>query len=114
MFALTLSDDVDWHMQGPQNLPYCRPCRGPREVVNGLRSLYQTFAIEDFQIETTIAGGDSVVVVGHGRGTVRQTGKPYEANWVDVLTITNGRISRYGDYGDWTKPSRRIPLGEYV
>jgi ketosteroid isomerase-like protein len=53
-----------------------------------------------FQPDEFIVGSDSVVVLGHERCRVKATGRIVDANWVQIFTLHNGRISRYREYSD--------------
>jgi ketosteroid isomerase-like protein len=45
-------------------------------------------------VRSVTAQGDTVVVFGHERGRVRETGAPYAVLWVQLFQFREGRIGR--------------------
>ena len=41
-----------------------------------------------------------VVVLGHGTWRVKDTGRDFESDWVDVFTIKDGSIAAFRDFMD--------------
>ena len=91
--------DIEW--TEPEGSPYRGTYRGPNAVVE---SVFTPSAedIEDFEVATDsfIDGGDSIVVLGTARGTVRATGKSLNAPFAHVLDLEDGRMTRFVDYAD--------------
>jgi ketosteroid isomerase-like protein len=46
------------------------------------------------EIRSVTAQGDTVVVIAHERGRVRETGSPYALHWVQLFQFRDGRIAR--------------------
>ena len=96
----TLADDVDWHIAGPDEVPFVGAARGRDEVAAVLRKSFQTVEDQRPEVHEVIAQGDTVVVVGHERGRCKPTGAPYEGFWVHVFTFRDGQIAKFREYFD--------------
>ena len=46
------------------------------------------------------AGDDKVVSLGYYSGTFKKTGKRLKAKFAHVYTITDGKVSRFEQFGD--------------
>ena len=46
------------------------------------------------------AAGDTVVVLGNYRWTVRKTGKPADADFVHVFTLKDGKVTAFREFTD--------------
>jgi len=77
------------------------PYVGPMAVAQGV---FQRIVTESdgFSVnpERYIAGGDSVVVEGRYRCTVKATGTPVNAQFAHIWTLSSGRIVRFQQYTD--------------
>ena len=83
------------------------PYVGPQAVVDGV---FQRLGsdVEDFTISPVnfIDGGDTVVVEGRYRGTMKATRHPVDAQFAHVWQLRDGRIVRFQQYTDtkqWAK-----------
>jgi ketosteroid isomerase-like protein len=56
--------------------------------------------VQPYEILGVFAAGDRVFVEGRNRGIVRATGRPYEHDWVMVITVRDGKITRVYHYYD--------------
>ena len=50
--------------------------------------------------EEYFAAGEEVVVIGHARGTVQTTGRPFNVRIVHLWTVREGLIARFAAYID--------------
>ncbi len=70
--------------------------KGPEAVVQGVFSRlpkhYDAFSID---IQELFGCGEKVVMVGHYRGTYKETGKPFKANATHVWTIRDGKMVHF-------------------
>ncbi len=96
------TDDVECNYPPTYvGIPWARHSwRGPAEVEQAFRMLYEQLEFQVFQPDEFIAGGDQVVVLGHERCRIKATGRIVEARWVQIFTLRDGRISRYREYSD--------------
>jgi ketosteroid isomerase-like protein len=95
-----LSDDIEWRIAGPSELPYAGTHRGRDEVAKFFQAFGQEAEFEVFEPREYIAKGDKVVVLGHERQRIRATGQVVETDWAAVYTLRDGRIVRFRNYVD--------------
>ena len=95
-----LSDDVDWEVAGPADLPICGARHGRDGVGGFFQALGQLFDTERFEPQEFIAQHDRVVVLGRERHRVRSTGRIFEDKWVQVFTLRSGQVIKYQEYID--------------
>ncbi|HVF10697.1 MAG TPA: nuclear transport factor 2 family protein [Abditibacteriaceae bacterium] len=90
-----LTDDIDWWIDGPPEIPYAGTQHGRAEVSQNFVRLNETVAFESFAPEEFIAQGDQVVAIGSDQRRVRKTGKLIENKWAMVFTLREGKVSRF-------------------
>lgn len=80
------------------------PCAGIRHGHDGFlewaltgKQNEQVLSLEPRQF---VASGDTVAVVGHTRCLAIPTGRMYETDFVHLVTVTLGRISRFQEFFD--------------
>lgn len=95
-----LDEDVDWHIKGPEGVPYFGPRRGHEGALDFFGKLGTSVEMESFAPETFLAGGDHVVVIGGERGRVRATGKSFDNDWAMVFTLRGGKIVKFRSHED--------------
>lgn len=99
-----LAEDVEW--QSPvtrtkhRGITWDRQRHGHGEVMDFFEELNQKSRLEPFEEMKFIAQNDRVVLEGMNRGSARNTGKPYEHNWIMVFEIKGGKIVKHRHYYD--------------
>src|SRR5881397_3719523 len=83
----TLTDDVDWHLQGPSAIPFAGPRGGREEVAEFFSTLGETLEFEQFEPRKFVAQGDMVVVLGYERSIVKPTDRILEQEWAHVYML---------------------------
>ena len=101
-----LSDDVEWRIAGPSELPYAGIHRGRDEVEKFFQNFGQAAEFEVFEPREYLAKGDKVVVLGHERQRVKASGRVVETDWAMVFTLRDGRIAQFRNYVDTRDVSR--------
>jgi ketosteroid isomerase-like protein len=96
----TLSDDIEWRIAGPSELPYAGLHRGRDEVAKFFGTFGQASEFEMFEAQEYFSRGDKVVVLGHERQRVKATGTVVETEWAMVFTLRGGKIARYHNFVD--------------
>jgi uncharacterized protein len=96
----TLSDDIEWRIAGPSELPYAGLHRGRDEVAKFFETFGQASEFEMFEAQEYFSRGDKVVVLGHERQRVKATGNVVETEWAMVFTLRGGKIARYHNFVD--------------
>jgi uncharacterized protein len=101
-----LSDDIEWQIAGPSELPYTGIHRGRDEVAKFFQTFGQEAEFEVFEPREYLAKGDKVVVLGHERQRIKASGQVVETDWAMVFVVHDGRIARFRNYVD----SREVSL----
>jgi ketosteroid isomerase-like protein len=95
-----LSDDIEWRIAGPSELPYAGIHRGRDEVAKFFQTFDQAAEFELFEPREYLAKGDKVVVLGHERQWIKASGQVVETDWAMVFVVRDGRIARFRNFVD--------------
>lgn len=95
-----LSEDVEWFIPGPAEIPYAGLRRGRDEVRQFFSALGSAVDFEQFEPREFIAQDDVVAVVGFERGRVRATGKVFDNPWTMIFKLRGGRVTYFRGYED--------------
>ncbi|MDR7147668.1 nuclear transport factor 2 family protein [Rhizobium sp. BE258] len=89
----TLSEDLDWRESENFLLGDRNPYLSPAAVVEGVFGRIAK-EFQDYQAGPTelIDGGNVVVAVGRSKGIMASTGKPFDAQYMHVVRVANGKI----------------------
>jgi uncharacterized protein len=96
----TLTDDVEWWVAGPAEVPFAGTFRGHDGVLRYFAAFNAAVDYESGNVLQMIAEGDTVVVVGEERWRARATGKTADNRWVVVVTVPDGQVARFHAYED--------------
>jgi uncharacterized protein len=95
-----LADDVVWaEPDNPWN-PAAGTRRGHAGFLEWARVGSASEEILSLDVHQIIADTDRVIVVGHTRCRVRITGKTYDTDFIHLVTLHNGRVSRFQEFFD--------------
>lgn len=95
------ADDMEYFVPGPTDIiPTAGQRRDPEQVAQLFATINETEEVQQFEPQEFIAQGDMVVVLGHSRARVKSTGRTLEGDWVDVITLRDGKAVRYRHYYD--------------
>ncbi len=98
---------IEWHEA--EHSPYAdrNPYVGPDAVAEGVFARLDS-DVEGFTVvpENFIDGGDTVVVEGRYRGTMRSTSAPLDAQFAHVWRVRDGKIVGFQQYTDTTQSAR--------
>jgi ketosteroid isomerase-like protein len=92
--------DVRWEIYGPTSVPTTGTRNGLAEVRQFFAIVNDSLEVQSFEPQEFIAQGDQVAVLGHYNWKAKPTGRPFAANWVHVITLSNGKITRFREYTD--------------
>jgi uncharacterized protein len=95
-----LTDDVDWILDGPAEIPYAGRRSGTSEVRAFFEALGSTQDSPALTIDDYIAQGDRVATVGRYSAIVRATGKKIDCAVAHIFTIRGGQVAKFLDFGD--------------
>jgi uncharacterized protein len=106
-FKRMLSDDVEWRTPGPSDvLPFAGVHHGPEEVAAWWKKLGECEEAISFAPKAFIPHEDEVIVVGDSEMRVRATGKELSAEWVQIYTVENGKITKFREFYDTAQEVR--------
>ena len=98
-----LTPDVEWGEAANPLIPSAGMRRGVDGVVEWLRIGQETEDIRSFELHRLLVDGDMAAAIGRMHVVARRTGKAYEMDFVHLVTVENGRISRFVEFFDtWT------------
>ncbi|SRR5713101_1676689 len=96
----SLTDDVQWALEGPVIIPFAGQRRGISQVRSFFEALATTQTGRKLNMEPFIAQGDQVAAYGRYSCTVTATGKKLDCPIAHFFTIRNGKVSRFVDLTD--------------
>ncbi len=84
----------------PARVPWAGTFAGPEGFAQILERIGGAMAISEYRATEFLPSGDALVVLGVGRGTARQTARPFEAHWAHYLRFDGGRVAEFRVYND--------------
>jgi uncharacterized protein len=96
----SLSEDVEWVTTELEGVPVGGTWRGPEQVGQFFQTLGDTQEVRQLELREFVAQGDKVVTLGHYAWHVKSTGREWESDFVHVLTVRDGKVTRYQEYTD--------------
>ncbi|GJM30268.1 MAG: hypothetical protein DHS20C17_29030 [Cyclobacteriaceae bacterium] len=94
------TDDIDWEVYGPSEIPTAGPHRGKAEVQQFFQKVNELLEFNKFDVQQYIAQGDTVVALGEYNGKAKNTGKEFDSHFAHVVTIRNGKACKFREYTD--------------
>lgn len=95
-----MSPDVTWELPKVDNVPFTGKYQGVEGVGRFFSALAGAMEILKFEPRELIAQGNKVIVLGESRYRVKQQKEEFDTKWVEVLTVENGKINSYQQFGD--------------
>jgi len=95
-----LTDDVEWWVAGPPEIPYAGTFRGHDEAAQFFAAFDGAIDYESWEAQEFIAEGETVVVIGEERWRAKASGRVVDNPWVLVLTVRGGKIAGFRAYED--------------
>ncbi len=93
-----LQPDVQIEFYGPSVIPYAGTWRGHDEVSRWLETIYSSVDVKVFEPQEMISARDKVVTTGRLHLVAKPTGRDIESDFVHVITVTDGKWSRFRDF----------------
>jgi ketosteroid isomerase-like protein len=94
------TEDVEWEVIGPAELPFCGSVRGRREAASTLRRNFSGYQHIQATVRDVVAQGNLVVVMCRETVLLEPLEEPVEIEWVQVFTIVNGRLAKFCQFFD--------------
>ncbi len=89
-----LSENIEWHVWAPEELPIGGLFRGHSGVQTFLKNHKLMFKMEADEQLGVYVNGNNVAVHGYERVTIMPSGKKYEAGYVLVFTVIDGKVAK--------------------
>jgi ketosteroid isomerase-like protein len=96
----SLAADVVWSEPDNPFNPAAGTRHGRSGVLEWLRLGHESEEILSLEPRQFLSGNDIVAVVGHMRCRARATGREYESDFVHLVTLRNGLITRFQEFFD--------------
>ena len=95
-----LVEDIEWHTPGEGLIPQGGIHQGKEAVGRFFQIVGQTMQFLNFEPQSYVAQGDYVVGIGRYDGTVKTTGRPFQADFVMVFQFRGDKVARFQEYTD--------------
>ncbi|MCR6487380.1 nuclear transport factor 2 family protein [Amycolatopsis sp. OK19-0408] len=100
-----LGDDVEWvnfvGVPGHHDcMPWIGTYHGPAAVLASFEAFTSVCDVRHKELRRLVVDGDQAVGVVHEKGVARGTGVAFEIEYVETLTVRDGRIVRWKSYTD--------------
>ena len=96
----SFADDVSLEIIGPPTSPMTGFHQGRQRVVEATRNNFAQLEAQRPEIQSVVAQGDTVIVVGRERGRFRPTGRDYSLSWMHQFTFKGGKVIRIRELFD--------------
>jgi ketosteroid isomerase-like protein len=94
------ADDMDMEIIGPSSVPISGRWRGKEQIAAALVRNFSLFEDQRPEVQSVVAQGDTVVILGRETGRYRPTGREYELHWVQFFTFRDGKLVRFRELAD--------------
>jgi ketosteroid isomerase-like protein len=94
------SDNIVWEIYGPPTIPTAGTRRGRTELAQFFAMVNEVMDSKQFDVNEFIAQDDQVAVVGAYTWEVKATGRTVTSNFTHIVTLSNGKITRFREYTD--------------
>jgi uncharacterized protein len=96
----SLSPDVEWGESGNPYNPAAGTRHGHAGFLEWLNIGRQSEDILLLETRKFLAENDSVAVIGYTKCLAKQTNQTYETDFVHLVTLKDGKISRFQEFFD--------------
>ena len=93
-----LADDVLIEFYGPSVIPYAGTYRGKAEAKRFFDTVLSSVEIHRFEPEQFLHDNGMVTVTGDLHLTALSTGREIKSDFAPVITVENGRWTRFRDF----------------
>jgi ketosteroid isomerase-like protein len=87
------ADDVLLEIFAPPEFRWIRHARGIDALRAAIAHNFDSVENQTPEILNVVAEGDNVVLFGRERGAIRETGQPYDVQFVERFTFIEGRLA---------------------
>jgi ketosteroid isomerase-like protein len=90
-----VSEDCQWDHRGPPGVPIGQLYVGPDGVGEFFETFTETQETLEFDPREFFGHGDRVVVLGHHRFRVKETGKEWASDFAMTWTVKDGKVTHW-------------------
>jgi uncharacterized protein len=95
-----VAEKTDWKFIGPVSLPYAGLRTDRKQVADFFDALARADQTDVFEPREFIEAGEHVTVLGWTKVTARDTQKTFDSEWVQVVTVQDGEITRWRGFAN--------------
>jgi uncharacterized protein len=95
-----LGPEVEWGEADNPHIPSAGTRRGTSGVVEWLQVGNATEEIVSFDVRRILVDGDTAAVIGHTVVRARPTGRTYAMDFVHLVTVVEGKVTRFREFFD--------------
>jgi uncharacterized protein len=96
----SLSEDVEWVTAKVEGVPVSGTWRGREQVGQFFQTLSDTQEVRQLELREFVAQDDKVIALGHYAWHVKATGREWESDFTHVLSVRDGKVTRFQEYAD--------------
>ena len=96
----SLSQDVEWVTAELEGVPVSGTWHGREQVGQFFQTLSDTQEVRQLELREFVAQDDKVIVLGHYAWHVKSTGREWESDFAHVLSVRDGKVTRFQEYAD--------------
>lgn len=95
-----MTDDIQWQpvIGAAQHVPFSGERTGKAGVAEFFKIVGETEEFQQFEPREFIAQGDKVVALGHYRAVTKLTGRTFDADFVMVFTLRDGKVAAFREF----------------
>ncbi|HEX8141442.1 MAG TPA: nuclear transport factor 2 family protein [Pyrinomonadaceae bacterium] len=87
-----LADDVTFEIIGTSATPLAGITKGRQQVIETARNNFAQVEEQRPEIQSVVAQGNTVVVIGREQGRFRPTGRSYDLHWMYQYTFKDRKV----------------------
>jgi uncharacterized protein len=97
-----LDEQVEWQaVIGTEGVLKSAGMRRGKAAIGGFfGDVASTIQFDRFEPREYVAQGEVVVALGHYVGKSKETGRPFDVDWVMIFRIVNGKIVSFREFTD--------------
>jgi ketosteroid isomerase-like protein len=102
------ADDVTFEMIGSPGMPMVGITKGRQAVIEAARNNFAQVDEQCPEIESVVAQGNIVVIIGRDQGLFRPTGRRYEIPCIYQFTFKNNKVNSIREWFDTAAMLRAV------
>ena len=96
----TMAEDIEWQLPEIAGVPFSGKRQGHASIREFFASVAEMQDVEEMELDTVIAQGDAVVVLGHYTWRVKTTGRSFTSDFAHAFNLADGKVGRFMEFLD--------------